>query len=119
MTVLDTTSIWSRNEIKIHTEFTLRFLGVCPSASIHPSVHRPQFTSCNVTVMILPWLDAILTDRDDIALVLNEKHHFSLVKCIEESNGFETDGGFSCLFEPTPHVCIFRTNKVGSNKRNL
>lgn len=64
--------------------------------------------------MILPWLAAVLDGRNDIALILDESPdggHFDLVKCFEESDGIEANG-FSCIFAPMPHVCVFRTIKV-------
>ncbi|CAN0115382.1 unnamed protein product [Ascophyllum nodosum] len=58
----------------------------------------------NINNMILPWLNAFGSGRRDLALVYGD--YLELVKCREERNGVMT-GGFSCLFEPMPHLCIF------------
>ena len=65
--------------------------------------------------MMLPWLNAIGYGRKDLALVTADKGEkrdfFDRVKCLEASNGVVAEG-FSCIFEPMPHVCFFRTHKV-------
>ena len=70
--------------------------------------------------MMLPWVNAIVNGRKDLAfLMVNDRwakvqrEAFDQVQCLEESNGVEAIGGIACLFAPMPHVCIFRTLKVG------
>ena len=66
--------------------------------------------------MILPWVNAIVHGQNDVALILrgSEINNFDLVKCFEASNGLQTVDGFSCIFEPMPHVCVFNTKEVGT-----
>ena len=74
---------------------------------IRPPVPSTSFS--RYADMILPWLNAFGSGRRDLALVYGD--YLELVKCREERNGVMT-GGFSCLFEPMPHLCIFHKQGV-------
>ena len=77
---------------------------------IRPPVPSKSFS--RYADMILPWLNAFGSGRRDLALMTTGREDYlESVRCREESNGVMT-GGFSCLFEPMPHLCIFHDQRV-------
>lgn len=73
--------------------------------------------------MMLPWVNALLLGRRDLALVLTKSNRqsqpgvFDLVTCVMESNGAESISGFTCLFEAMPHLCIFQQYGVSKGDK--
>ena len=63
---------------------------------------------------MVKWLDVIIHGSNDIAVVTayNRIEAFHYVRCLEESGGLVTDGGWSCIFEDMPHLCPLNKEKV-------
>ena len=78
---------------------------------IRPPVPSTSFS--RYAGMILPRrLNAFGSGRRDLVLMTTGRgDYLVLVKCRGESNRVIT-GGFSCPFEPMPHLCIFHDQGV-------
>lgn len=62
------------------------------------------------------WVAGVLQGDSDRAVVLGADHALGSVRCPSQSDGVASVG-WSCLFRPMPHVCVFDSEEVRGHNR--
>lgn len=67
-------------------------------------------------VLVESWAAGILQGDSDLAVMLASEHALGSVRCPSQSDG-AASLGWSCLFRPMPHVCVFDNEEVRGHTR--
>lgn len=88
------------------------FPSVCLCVSLCVCVcrcHRPGMSSA----LLLQWAEGLVSGRKGIAVIFDSNRPwFEQTTCEEASGGVETIGGWRCIFQEMPHLCIFDNRQV-------
>lgn len=82
-------------------------------------VRRRQTAGGKPSALLLQWAEGLASGRTDLAVIFDSDWPwFEQTTCEEASGGVETAGGWHCLFQRMPHLCIYDNQQVGRWVRN-
>lgn len=71
------------------------------------------------SALLLQWAEGLVSGRADLAILFDSgRPWFEETTCEEASGGVETVGGWHCLFQRMPHICVYDNQQVDPRVRN-